>query len=173
MDGSSLGVPPPAVPPHKQGRELTPAAQRIEMLGLAIAENEQMAVDAYEIDRGGVSYSVDTLQHFKARQPDAELFFLMGADMLADLPHWREAARMCQLCVPVVVPRPSCPVDFQALVGVASLEQIEAIRRHQVEMPVIGISSSEIRRRVAAGLSIRYRTPRAVEKYIETSGLYR
>jgi nicotinate-nucleotide adenylyltransferase len=173
---------PAAVPPHKQNRELTPAADRVEMLRLAIAGNESMAVDCYEIERGGISFTVDTLRHLKSQHLGAEggeggepteLFFLMGADMLADLPHWREAVEVCRLCVPVVVPRPECPLDFEPLAAIATAEQIETIRRHQVEMPEIGISSSDIRRRVAAGLSIRYRTPRAVEKYIETHGLYR
>jgi nicotinate-nucleotide adenylyltransferase len=172
---------PAAVPPHKQDRALTPAADRIEMLRLAIAGNDAMAVDSYEIDRGGISFTVDTLRHLKSEHfgversegaASAELFFLMGADMLADLPHWREAAEVCRLCVPVVVPRPMCPLDFAPLAGIATAEQIELIRRHQVEMPLVGISSSDIRRRVAAGLSIRYRTPRAVEKYIEIHGLY-
>jgi len=165
---------PAAVPPHKQGRELTPAKARIEMLELAIAGHEAFAVNRYEVDRGGVSYTVETLRHFRAQDPDRELFFLLGVDMLHDLPHWREADQICQLATPVVVRRP--PVgepDFGCLAGLASPDQIDRIRGHQVQMPQIDLSSTEIRRRVAEGLSIRYQTPRAVEKYIETHGLYR
>ena len=164
---------PAAVPPHKQGRQLTPAAVRIEMLQLAIAGHEAFAVDRYEVDRGGVSYTVDTLRHFRGGDPDGELFLLMGADMLHDLPQWREADKICQLAIPVVVRRPGVgELDFGCLAGLASPERIELARRHQVDMPQIGLSSTDIRRRVAEGLSIRYHSPRAVEKYIETHQLY-
>ena len=165
---------PAATPPHKQDRELTPAAQRIEMLELAIAGNPAFSVCRFEADREGVNYTADTLEHLHKEDPGRELFFLMGADMLLDLPHWRNPARVCELAVPVAVRRPGCgPVDFDCLQGIASSERIELFRRHQVEMPEIGSSSSEIRRRVSAGESIRYRTPRAVEMYVETHGLYR
>jgi nicotinate-nucleotide adenylyltransferase len=164
---------PAAVPPHKQQRELTPVAVRIEMLKLAIAGHAAFSVCTYETDRGGVNYTVDTLSRIRDEDPSRELFFLMGEDMLLDLPHWREPARICELTVPVVVHRAGMPpVDFSCLNVVAAADRIEKIRRHQVEMPEIGISASEIRRRVAAGKSIRYLTPRAVEKYIEAHGLY-
>jgi nicotinate-nucleotide adenylyltransferase len=164
---------PAAVPPHKQNRELTPADARIEMLELAIVGNGAFSVCRHETDHQGVNYSVDTLARIAEEEPGRELFFLLGADMLFDLPHWRDPARVCQLAVPVVVGRPGCgPVDFGCLCGIASPEQIAVIRRHQVEMPEIGISSTDLRRRLSAGQSIRYRVPRAVEMYIEAHGLY-
>lgn len=164
---------PAAVPPHKQTQELTPAQTRIDMLELAIAGREQFAVSRYEVERGGVSYTVDTLRHFRQEDPDGELFFLMGADMLHDLPHWREAAEVCRLAVPIVVRRAGVEEpNFGCLADLASPARIELFRQHQVEMPQIELSSTEIRRRVAAGLSIRYRTPRAVEKLIENRGMY-
>ncbi len=165
---------PTAVPPHKQERELTPAAARIEMLELAIAGNPAFAVCHYEAERGGVNYTADTLTHFREEDPGRELFLLLGADMLVDLPNWRSAARVVELALPVAVCRPGWgPIDFERLRGIAAAEPIELMRRHQVDMPVIGISSSEIRRRVALGKSTRYLAPRAVEMYIETHGLYR
>ncbi len=82
--------------------------------------------------------------------------------------------RVCELAIPVAVHRAGMPpLDFNCLSTVTTPQRIEEIRRHQVEMPEIGLSGSEIRRRVAAGESIRYQTPRAVEKYIETYKLYR
>ena len=165
---------PAAVPPHKQAQEPTPAQARIEMLELAIAGREQFAVSRYEAERGGISYTVETLRHFQQEDPQGELFFLLGADALHDLPYWHEAAEICRLAVPVVVRRAGVQTpDFACLVDLASPQRIDTIRQHQVEMPEIGLSSTDIRRRVAAGQSIRYRTPRAVEKYIETGGLYR
>jgi len=164
---------PAAVPPHKRQQDLTPARMRIEMLQLAIAGNPHFAVNCYETDRGGINYTVDTLTHFHAEKPDAELFFLLGADMLHDLPRWRQAPRVCELATAIAVRRPGTgELDFDALAEIASPQRIEEIRRHQVEMPQIDISSTEIRRRVCEGQSIRYHTPPAVEKYIESQGLY-
>ena len=164
---------PAAVPPHKQDRALTSAEARIEMLELAIAGQRAFAVNGYEIDRGGVSYTVDTLRHFRQQGPEAELFLLMGADMLYDLPQWRQAEQICRLAIPMVACRPGAgALGFDCLAGLAAPERIELFAQHQIDMPQLDLSSREIRRRVAAGLSIRYQTPRAVEKYIETHALY-
>jgi nicotinate-nucleotide adenylyltransferase len=172
---------PAAVPPHKQQNDLVSGTQRVEMIELAIAGHEAFAVCPYEVERGGVNYTVDTLAHLHEQDPAREMFFLMGADSLGDLPTWKDPARLCQLAVPVVVGRG--PADGLRAQGDApEWDQLEAllgqqrlaeIRRQQVLMPSIELSSSDIRLRVARGQSIRYRTPRAVEKYIETHGLYR
>jgi nicotinate-nucleotide adenylyltransferase len=164
---------PAAVPPHKQ-HELTPSQGRIEMLELAIGGNSAFAVSRYEADRGGVNYTADTLAHFRDADPASEFFFLLGADMFHDLPQWRQPERICELALPMPVRRSGeLPLDFRLLSAIASPERMAAIRQHEVVMPEIGLSASDIRRRVAAGQSIRYRTPRAVEKYIESHGLYR
>lgn len=165
---------PAAVPPHKRRRELTDAKHRIEMLKLAIAGHEAMAVSTLEIERGGVSYTVDTLAAIAEQVPGSTLFFLMGADSLRDLPTWREPRRICELAVPAVVHRSGAPErDFQVLKDLVSAERLSEFRAAQVEMPIVEISSTDIRQRIAAGRSIRFRTPRAVEKYIETHALYR
>ncbi len=165
---------PAATSPHKQAQTRTPAEQRAEMLELAIAGQESFRVCRAEIDRGGVSYTVDTLAKLSTDVPARELFFLMGADSLDDLPRWREPDLICQLALPVVVSRPGAPPpNFGVLAGLVAPDRLDEIRRLHVEMPQIDLSSREIRRRVTSGLSIRYRTPRAVEKYIETHGLYR
>lgn len=165
---------PAALPPHKQRDDLTPAAQRIEMLELATGGHSAFAVSRLEVDRGGVSFTVDTLAQLNAEAPERELFFLLGADSLKDLPQWREPRRVCKLALPVIVGRPEAsPLDLDALASLVSPERLDEIRRSLVQMPQIGLSSRDIRRRVATGLSIRYQTPRAVEKYIETAGLYR
>jgi nicotinate-nucleotide adenylyltransferase len=164
---------PAAMPPHKRDQDLAPAKARLEMLQLAVAGREEFIISTLELDRGGVSYTVDTLATVRAQQPDAELFLVLGADMLHDLPSWREPARILELAIPAVARRAAMPEpDFGVLANLVSPEQLKQIRNHQIQMPLIDINSSEIRRRIAAGLSIRYRTPRAVEKYIETHGLY-
>jgi nicotinate-nucleotide adenylyltransferase len=165
---------PAAVPPHKQNAPLTPGPQRIEMLRLAIAGHEAFEVSTLEIDRGGVSYTLDTLLAVRQQQPDAELFLLMGADSLRDLPTWWEPARICQLATPIVVRRRGAPEpDLSVLASLVSGDRLAEIRRCQVEVPVGEFSSTAIRQAVLAGRSIRYQTPRAVETYIETQGLYR
>lgn len=165
---------PAAVPPHKQSRELAPAKARLEMLDLALGGHVQLRASALEIGRGGVSYTVETLAAIHDLHPDATLLLLMGADSLRDLPTWRDPARICELALPAVVRRGGSPEpDFSVLAGLVSPERLTAIRATQVEMPLIELSSTDLRRRVAAGHSLRYRTPRAVEKYIETHGLYR
>ena len=164
---------PAAVPPHKQQRQLAPAAQRIEMLELGISGHSAFSVSSHEADRGGVNYTVDTLSRFKAEDAQRELFFLMGADSLADLPNWKDPGRLCEIAMPLVVARPDQKLDWETLATLVPRERLAEIRRQQVQMPLVDLSSSEIRRRVQERLSIRYRTPRAVEKYIETHGLYR
>jgi nicotinate-nucleotide adenylyltransferase len=164
---------PASVPPHKQDRELAPAKHRLAMLELALAGHEQIKSSRLEIDRGGVSYTVDTLAAIRQQQPDAELFLLMGADSLHDLPTWREPARICELATPAIVRRGGSPVpDFSVLRPIVAAKRLEIIREAQVQMPLIELSSTDLRRRAAAGMSLRFRTPRAVEKYIETQGLY-
>src|SRR6185295_17160585 len=165
---------PAATPPHKLERSLSPGAMRAEMLELAVSGHASFVVSRLELDYGGVSYTVDTLDRLKQEDPARELFFLMGADSLADFPTWKEPARICELATLVVVRRGGAPpLDFQVLQPLAAGARIGEMIRHQVEMPLVGLSSSEMRTRISQGLSIRYRTPRAVEKYIETHGLYR
>lgn len=165
---------PAAVPPHKQVQTLTPAKDRVEMLRLAIAGQAAFSVSLLEIEHGGVSYTVSTLEAVQASRPEAQLFFPMGADSLRDLPTWREPRRICELAVPIIVRRAGSPEpDFAALDGLATRERLSQIKSFQFEMPLIELSSTDIRSRVARGQSIRFRTPRGVEKYIETHGLYR
>ena len=164
---------PTAVPPHKSDCAYTPCETRIAMLELAVAGNEHFAVNRHEADRGGINYTVDTLRHFRKEMPEAELFFLLGGDMLHDLPNWREAAAVCELATVVSVSRAGTrEPDFGCLADIASVERIEVFRRHQVQMPAIEISSTDIRRLVGQGRSIRYLTPPAVECYIAAHGLY-
>jgi nicotinate-nucleotide adenylyltransferase len=164
---------PAAIPPHKQGHALSSVEQRIEMLELAVAGGPATVVSRLEADRGGVTYTVDTLAALAAEDASRELFFLMGADSLADLPNWREPERICQLAIVTVVRRAGQEVDYSRLADFVPAERLELFRQHQVEMPLIELSSHDIRERVGRGQSIRYRTPRAVEKYIETHELYR
>jgi nicotinate-nucleotide adenylyltransferase len=165
---------PAAVAPHKTHHVAAEAAARIEMLKLAIGGHPAFVLSTIETDRGGVSYTVDTLAAIHAQRPDAELFLLMGSDSLADLPQWRAPGQICELATPVVVHRSGNPApDFSPLAPFVDSIRLETIREMVVPMPLVELSSTEIRRRAAAGKSIRYQTPRAVEMYIAAHALYR
>ncbi len=165
---------PSARPPHKQEQVLAPGKMRAEMLELATAGHKAFRVWKCELERGGVSYTVDTLRQLRQERPEATVFLILGADMLADLPNWRESAEICRLADPLVAHRPGSPEpDFEQLRPIVSPERLAEIRHHLIEMPLVEFSSSDIRRRVARGQSIRFRTPRAVEEYIACHGLYR
>jgi nicotinate-nucleotide adenylyltransferase len=164
---------PAGVPPHKQSHARAPAVQRLEMLSLAVGGHPAFEVSSLEVDRGGVTYTVDTLERLHAERPDDELFLLLGGDMFADLPNWRRPERVVELALPAVVDRPgTVPPDFAVLTALAPAVRVAASRRALVQMPLVEFSSSEIRLRVSEGRSIRYWTPRGVEKYIEMQGLY-
>ncbi len=159
---------PAGQPPHKSGQRLTPPEHRLEMLRLAIANNPGFSISDVEIKRDGPSYTVDTLAELKEQRPDANLFLLMGADMLADFPTWREPTRICELASLAVVARADqAALDWSVMDGVTTADrQAEFI---SVKMPRMDISSTEIRERVFAGMSIRYRTPDAVMDYIHAT----
>lgn len=164
---------PAAVSPHKQDAQPADAKARVEMLKLAVVGHGAFDVSTIEIDRSGVSYTVDTLSAMKERHDNPELFFLMGADSLPLFPTWRDPARICELATLVIVGRHgSPPPDLDVLSAVTTSERIEAMREVQFQMPLVEFSSSEIRRRVSAGESIRYQTARAVEAYIRAEKLY-
>jgi nicotinate-nucleotide adenylyltransferase len=125
-----------------------------------------------ELERAGITYTVDTLQSLHAEDPARELFFMIGADSLGDLPTWRQPARIAELTTIVAVNRGDRPLpDRAALVELVG-EQLTA-RIQLVTMPGIDLSATDIRRRVREGRSIRYMVPRAVEEFIGQHGLYR
>lgn len=158
--------------PHKQGTPGTPGKARAEMLDFAVAGFPQLKVSRREIDRGGTSYTVDTLQQVHDEDPSREIFFLIGADSLDDLPTWREPGRIADLATIVAVNRGDRPLpDPQRLRQ--HLGEAIAARLTTVAMPGIDLSASDIRRRVREGRSIRFMVPRAVEAYIAEHGLYR
>lgn len=169
---------PAAVPPHKQDRRLTPADDRVQMLRLAVGGHEAFTISTREIDRGGVSFTVDTLAQLRETHPAEELFLLLGPDAIVEFPTWREPARILQLAQPLVMVREvlndtnTFASDAQ-LAGLMGREQLAAVLAAAVRLPAIGIRASDLRTAVAAGRSIRFRTPRAVEAFITAHGLYR
>jgi nicotinate-nucleotide adenylyltransferase len=169
---------PAAIQPHKQDRQLASGQHRMEMLALATGGNDAFAVLGDELERGGVSYTVDTLERLKARHPDDDLLLILGPDAFLGLPTWREPDRIIDLAEVLAVERESLDdlsdaATREPLETLLGRERLDRVIAERVRLPAIGIRASDLRAAVAAGQSIRYRTPRAVECYIATHGLYR
>ena len=164
---------PSAMAPHKRDGPTLTDRQRVELIELAIAGNAAFCCSDIELKRGGVSYTVDTLSSVRDSNPGDELFLLMGADSLYQFDTWREPARILELAIPLVVNRPySDVVDLEVFAKHVDSNRLSQFKQYNVTSPLIDISSSEIRSRVAANQTIRYLLPRAVEKYIESQKLY-
>jgi nicotinate-nucleotide adenylyltransferase len=168
---------PAGQPWLKQDRDISPAADRVEMVRRAIADNPHFRLCTLEVERPGLTYTVDTLAALhKQAGRGASFFLILGRDAMADFPVWKEAETVLQLCSLVVAPR-FVPKDVQAARSNDLRHREEAPhglmdRVIQLDMPVIGISSSDIRRRVAQGLSIRYLVPHGVATYIAEHHMY-
>jgi nicotinate-nucleotide adenylyltransferase len=164
---------PAARPPHKLDRPLTPFAQRVEMLALAVAGHPSFRIDDLEKDRPGPSFTADTLAELHRRHPDAELFLLLGSDSLPDLPSWYNPRDVVERAGLLVVMRPGHPLLNESdLRAKLPLPAESPLRLQAVDVPLIDIASHDLRRRAAEGRSLRYLVPRAVECYILDKRLY-
>jgi nicotinate-nucleotide adenylyltransferase len=164
---------PAAQPPHKAPRPLAPAADRLEMLRLAIADDPRFEVSDDEIARGGISYTIDTLRRFRDRYPTAALYFLIGGDTLMELHTWRDIFAVLDLAQIVTINRPGAPLDRLTAETLRLPDPWPArLATHVVAGHRIDISSTDIRHRVAIGQSIRYLVPAAVERYILTLNIF-
>lgn len=164
---------PSAVAPHKRSGPTASGKQRLEMVQLAISGNESFRASNRELERGDVSYTVDTLRLLVARHPDHEWFLIVGGDSAAQLDTWREPAEVCRLATPLIYARPGGTDDLSAIKRLVSSARLIEIQSQRIVGPLIDLSSTLVRERLAQQRSIRYLVPRAVEKYIETQGLYR
>ena len=159
---------PAAAPPHKDLEQRTSAEVRLEMTALAVADDMRFVESGLEIERGLV-YTRDMLRAVAERFPGRDLVFVMGSDSLLQLDSWYDPDAILDLCTLAVAPRPG---DDLALVA-AAVTRWGAGRVTVLDSPPLGISSSQIRARAAAGLPIRYLVPNAVEAFIARHGLYR
>jgi len=156
----------------KTDRKITDARHRVEMVRLAIDGNPRFELSTLEVERGGPSYSADTVAELKEKYyKNDEIYFILGWDNLLQLPRWRERARLVSLCYLAAVPRVGYPVpDLKAMEkeipGVASKTII-------LDSPLINISATVIRERLARGLSLKSLIPDAVIDYIKKNNLYR
>ena len=161
---------PAGTPAFKLGTRVTPAEDRYAMTLLATAANPAFDASRFEIDRTGVTYTVDTLSVMREVYPDnVRLFFITGADAVLDIVRWRDAERIADLATLIAATRPGYDIE-QAKARVSASDMGFDVR--YIEIPALAISSTNIRERVAAGKSIRYLTSDSVIGYIRKNGLY-
>lgn len=150
---------PDMQPPHRDHKGTIAADLRVDMLKLAVADNPFFDIEMEEINRGGVSYTYDTIKALKECHPDTDYYFIIGGDMVDYLPTWNKIDQLVEMVNFVGVRRK----------GAKNEAQYPVI---WVDVPTVAISSSDIRARVKSGQSIRYMVPRAVEDYIKEHQLY-
>ena len=153
---------PAAQSPFKPGRVLSPEAVRLKMLRLALAGMTYCEVDAQEVERGGISYSIDTVRDYAKRFPGAELFYLIGGDHVAQLPKWREATELGQRVTFLVIPRP----------GEKATEAAAPFKVQHLAGFQIGVSASQIRARVRQKLPVELLVGAPVAETIRHNDLY-
>lgn len=152
---------PARVQPFKADRRHASPADRVAMLRAALPHDERFVLDTREIERQGLSYTVETLRAFATEFPGDALCLLIGADAARDLPEWREASAIPQLADVVVLTRPGEEIPRHALAGTA------------LSVPAVDVSATQVRERVRRGEPIDQLVPAAVARYIESHRLYR
>ena len=153
---------PAAQSPFKPDAELAPGKERLRLLRLALAGQTWSAIDEQEIQRGGVSYTIDTVRDYARRFPGANLFYLIGADHVPLLPKWRDARDLARLLEFVVIPRPGEKLDVMP----------EPFRGRPLRGFPLGLSASQVRERVRMGLPIELLVSPAVAEAIRNNRLY-
>ena len=171
LDLAKVVFMPAGQPWLKSDSPVSPAQHRAEMVRLAIAGRLGFELSLLEINRPGPSYTVDTIEEFRNKNGDGnELFFILGRDSLSQLPRWKEPSRLIELCRLVAVPRPGSKLP--------DLKELETLipglssRLILLDKPEIDVSATQIRKRVAEGLSIRGLVPGPVAEYIKQHKLY-
>jgi nicotinate-nucleotide adenylyltransferase len=165
---------PAAIAPHKQGRSFSDAKDRLAMVRLAIEGDGALAVSDCEIARSGPSYTLDTIRYFRGLYgADAELYWLIGADSLCELHCWYKIGELVEQVIIVTAGRPGSLVDdLTELRKKLTPVQIEQIKGHILDTPLVDISSTDIRERVRSGLPVNSLLPEAVAEYIMRRQLY-
>lgn len=157
---------------YKDNSQIAKAEDRLEMVRLAIMGNPNFVVDDIETQREGITYTFETLELLKAREPDAQFTFIVGADSLDYMERWMHPERIFACCRVAAVVRKGFP-KLRMLKKKRELARRFGAQIEFVKTPVIPISSTEIRQRLSGGRSIHSLVPEAVEEYISQQGLYR
>ena len=169
LELDSVLVVPVGQAPHRELENDPGAEMRLEMVELAIEDDDRFAGSRVELDRDGPSYTSDTLRRLHAAEPDDEHVLILGGDQAAALPEWHEPEQVLELAQVAVVERTNWSRNAVGI-RVGRLRGAERIR--YLDMPIIQVSSSSVRRRIAAGLPIRYLVPDRVASFIDAKDLY-
>lgn len=171
LDLDQVLLAPAADPPHKRQQDKSPAAHRVKMVELAIADNPHLALSRVDLDRPGPHYTLDMVRLLRAQHgSDTDLYFLMGLDSLADLPTWHQPLKLMQECKLVALSRPDASFDWETLEAALPGVRGQVIL---LPMPLLQISSSDLRKRAQQGRPLRYQVLPKVEQYIHEHQLYR
>ncbi len=172
LELNKLLIIPAAIPPHKRGEIIIEGGHRLEMVKLAAKESPRFEVSDIELKKRGVSYSVETLRIIQARvKVLSEYYFIVGSDMVSDLNTWKEIDKLVDMCTFVVAVRPGFKKENWKKIGLNLPPDIrEKVLRHTLENPMVEVSSTDIRRRIREGKSIRYMVPKTVEELRQLSG---
>ena len=161
-------------PPHKKEKELAKAEDRLRMTELAAEKYQGFVVSDVELKRKETSYTINTIKQLQREFPQAEMYFIIGADTIVELPSWKDIDELTELCRFVAISREgSSKKDFDCLADIFSKEKIEKLKKLFLEVQPIAVSATEIREKVARGESITGLVPREVEDYIIEKGLYK
>ncbi|NYD85142.1 nicotinate-nucleotide adenylyltransferase [Cellulomonas oligotrophica] len=155
---------PTGQPSFKQDRDVTVAEHRYLMTVIATASNPRFTVSRVDVDRVGLTYTVDTLRDLRAQRPEADLYFITGADAVAQMLTWKDAAELFEMARFVAVSRPGHALSVAGL---------PAGRIDVLEVPALAISSTDVRARARAGKPVWYLVPDGVVQYIAKHRLYR
>jgi nicotinate-nucleotide adenylyltransferase len=156
---------PAARAPLKAHDVASPAQERLEMLRQAVAWDHRFEVSDFELARGGVSYTIDSVRHFRALYPQDELYWIIGGDQLPQLHLWKDITELAQLIEFIFLERPGYPVK--------AVPNIPGLRLHRCDGHLLAISSTELRQRIRLNLALDYFVPHKAIVYIQKNGLYR
>lgn len=160
---------PTGNPNFKQGQRLAPAHDRMRMVELAIVDDPLFELDSCEVERGGVTYTADTLEELHRRYPQANLLFIMGTDSAITLPKWKRAGDVARLCTVVVAQRPGQSARRLHEVMNASPVAFDVI---YLDVPQVDVSSTQVREALAHGADVTGMLPPAVAEYVTSKHLY-
>jgi nicotinate-nucleotide adenylyltransferase len=156
---------PAARAPLKPNEAQSPAADRLAMLASAVEWDRRFEISDYELNRGGVSYTIDSARHFRAQFPNDELYWIVGGDQLPQLHLWKDIEELAKLVEFIFLERPGYPVK--------ATQHVPGLRLHRCDGHLLAVSSTELRDRTRRGLALDYFVPHKAIVYINEKRLYR
>lgn len=161
---------PSALPPHKKVEQVLDSKHRLKMVELAIQNNSKIELSDIEMQREGYSYTIDTIQQFRNNY-DCDIYFILGVDALMLIDTWKDYNKLLDICHFIVVTRPGYELNKEAECF-TEISEDNWKKIHIINIPAMDISSSEIRKRIGKGNTIKYLLPETVEEYICKNSLY-